>query len=51
MVDRQQKKILALILKELKDLGKQKKPLKKKKVTGTVKPGYRPTYVYGQKIK
>ena len=50
MVDRQQKELLALVLEELKKLGKQKKSLKKKRVTGIVKPGYRPTYVYGQKV-
>ena len=51
MVNRQQQKFLTLVLEELKKIGKQKKPLKKKRVTGTVRPGYRPTYVYGQKVK
>ena len=50
MVDRQQQEFLALVLKELKKIGKQKKSLKKKKVTGIVRPNYRPTYVYGQKL-
>ena len=50
MVDRQQKEFLALVLEELKKIGKQKKSLKKKRVTGTVRPGHRPTYVYGQKV-
>ena len=44
MVDRQQKKILALILKELKYLGKTKKK------SFTKKPKQKPTYVYGQKL-
>lgn len=51
MVDRQQQAFLTLVLEELKKIGKQKKSLKKKKVTGTVRPDYRPTYVYGQKVK
>tara|TARA_Y100001937_G_scaffold41772_1_gene59265 strand:- start:279 stop:437 length:159 start_codon:yes stop_codon:yes gene_type:complete len=50
MVNRQQQALFALVLKELKKLGKQKKSLKKKRVTGIVKPDYRPTYVYGQKV-
>ena len=44
MVDRQQKKILALILKELKDLGKTKKK------SFTKKPKQKSTFVYGQKL-
>jgi hypothetical protein len=44
MVDRQQQELLALVLEELKKLGKTKKK------SFTKRPVQKPTYVYGQKL-